>query len=46
VLDGVANIDSSWLMIRAGFLLEAERHALIGLARDGLAEHRIARRPL
>jgi hypothetical protein len=31
-------------MIRAGFLSEAERQALIGLARDGLAEHRIARR--
>jgi transposase len=31
-------------MIRAGFLSEAERQALVGLARDGLAEHRIARR--
>ncbi|MGZ3328117.1 MAG: helix-turn-helix domain-containing protein [Xanthobacteraceae bacterium] len=44
MLDGVANIDSSWLMIRAGFLSEAGRQALVGLARDGLAEHRIARR--
>ena len=31
-------------MIRAGFLSLAERQALVGLARDGLAEHRIARR--
>ena len=31
-------------MIRAGFLSEAERQALIVLARDGLAEYRIARR--
>jgi transposase len=31
-------------MIRGGFLSEAERRALIGLARDGLAEHRVARR--
>jgi hypothetical protein len=31
-------------MIRAGFLSEVERQALIVLARDGLAEHRIARR--
>ena len=31
-------------MIRAGFLSEAGRQALVGLARDGLAEHRIARR--
>jgi transposase len=31
-------------MIRAGFLSEAERQALVELARDGLAEHRIARR--
>jgi len=31
-------------MIRGGFLSEAERRALIELARDGLAEHRVARR--
>ena len=31
-------------MIRGGFLSEAERRALMGLARDGLAEHRVARR--
>ena len=31
-------------MVRAGFLSEAERQTLVGLARDGLAEHRIARR--
>jgi transposase len=31
-------------MIRAGFLAEAERRALVRMARDGLAEHRIARR--
>jgi transposase len=31
-------------MIRAGFLSDAERQALLGLARDGLAEHRVARR--
>jgi transposase len=31
-------------MIRAGFLSEAERQTLVGLARNGLAEHRIARR--
>src|SRR5260370_22175349 len=31
-------------MIRGGFLSDAERQALIAMARDGLAEHRIARR--
>jgi transposase len=31
-------------MIRGGFLSDAERRALTGLARDGLAEHRVARR--
>ena len=31
-------------MIWAGFLSEAERQTLVGLARNGLAEHRIARR--
>ena len=31
-------------MIRAGFLREAERRALIKMARNGLAEHRVARR--
>jgi transposase len=32
------------LMIRGGFLSDAERQALTAMARDGLAEHRIARR--
>ncbi len=31
-------------MIRAGFLSPAERAELIELARDGLVEHRVARR--
>src|ERR1700687_2455535 len=31
-------------MIRGGFLSDAERQALTAMARDGLAEHRIARR--
>ena len=31
-------------MIRGGFLSATDRQALIGLARDGLAEHRVARR--
>lgn len=31
-------------MIRPGFLSEEERRALVGVARDGLAEHRRARR--
>src|SRR3981081_3496930 len=31
-------------MIRGGFLSDAERQSLIAMARDGLAEHRIARR--
>src|ERR1700716_322364 len=31
-------------MIRGGFLSDAERPALTAMARDGLAEHRIARR--
>ncbi len=31
-------------MIRGGFLSADERQALTGLARDGLAEHRVARR--
>jgi hypothetical protein len=31
-------------MIRAGFLPAAERQALVGLARERLAEHRIAQR--
>src|SRR3981081_3494422 len=31
-------------MIRGGFLSDAERQALAAMARDGLAEHRIARR--
>jgi transposase len=31
-------------MIRAGFLTDVERRALVKLARDGLAEHRVARR--
>ena len=33
-----------WGMIRGGFLSVTDRRALIRLARDGLAEHRIARR--
>ena len=31
-------------MIRGGFLSAEDRRALTGLARDGLAEHRVARR--
>ena len=31
-------------MIRAGFLSDAERKALTRIARDGLEEHRVARR--
>ena len=31
-------------MIRPGFLSTAERGALTAVARDGLAEHRVARR--
>src|SRR5260370_1495255 len=31
-------------MIRGGFLFDAERQTLTARARDGLAEHRIARR--
>jgi transposase len=31
-------------MIRGGFLSSAERRILIGIARDGLEEHRVARR--
>ena len=31
-------------MIRGGFLSATDRRALIGLARDGLEEHRVARR--
>ncbi len=31
-------------MIRGGFLSDAERQALTAMARDGLAEHRVARR--
>jgi putative heme iron utilization protein len=31
-------------MIRGGFLSADERQALVELARDGLAEHRVARR--
>src|SRR5215469_15786314 len=33
-----------WWMIRPGFLSAAERSALIVVARDGLVEHRVARR--
>jgi transposase len=33
-----------WLMIRRNFLNAAERKELLGLARDGSAEHRTARR--
>ena len=43
-LDGMAEGDSAGDMIRGGFLSGNDRRALIGIARDGLAEHRIARR--
>src|SRR5450432_3199061 len=33
-----------WDVIRGGFLSTTDRQALIGIARDGLAEHRVARR--
>src|SRR5258708_20365649 len=33
-----------WLMIRPGFLSAAQRAPLIAVARDGLVEHRVARR--
>ena len=36
--------DSSGAMIRGGFLNSEERQDLTELARDGLAEHRLARR--
>ena len=36
--------DSAGGMIRGGFLSAEDRRALTGLARDGLAEHRVARR--
>jgi transposase len=44
VLDRSRELDSAVDMIRGGFLSEPERQALIGIARDGLEEHRIARR--
>jgi len=37
-------LDSGANMIRPGFLSTAERGALTAVARDGLAEHRVARR--
>ena len=37
-------LDSSWGMIRAGFLSPEDRCELIALARDGSAAHRLARR--
>src|SRR3984893_1328092 len=37
-------LDSGAIMIRPGFLSTAERGALTAVARDGLAEHRVARR--
>ena len=43
-LDGTAEIGIGWGIIRGGFLSVTDRRALIRLARDGLAEHRIARR--
>ncbi len=43
-LDGTAEWDSAGGMIRGGFLSANDRRALIGLARDGLEEHRLARR--
>ena len=39
-----ANRISVWGMIRRGFLSAAERKELLSWARDGLAEHRLARR--
>ena len=43
-LDGTAKGDSAGDMIRGGFLSANDRRALIGIARDGLEEHRVARR--
>ena len=42
-LDGTAEWDSAGDMIRGGFLSVTARRTLIRLARDGLAEHRVAR---
>jgi transposase len=43
-LDDIVEGDSAGDMIRGGFLSGRDRQALVGIARDGLAEHRIARR--
>ena len=40
----MAEWDSAGGMIRGGFLSAIDRRVLIGLARDGLEEHRVARR--
>src|SRR5271170_2880581 len=40
----MAKTDSVGRVIRGGFLLSKQRQALGGIARDGLEEHRIARR--
>src|SRR5208337_5443400 len=37
-------IDSSWNMIRAGFLSPPDRAALVALMRNGSAAHRLTRR--
>ena len=37
-------MDSTRVMIRGGYLSEADRRNLIELARDGTIEHRLARR--
>jgi transposase len=43
-LDWRAGIDSTFCMVRGGFLSANERRALVELARDGLAESRLTRR--
>jgi len=43
-LDGAAEWDSAGDVIRGGFLSSEDRQALIGIARNGLSEHRVARR--
>ena len=42
--DGTAERNSAEGMIRGGFLSASDRQILIGIARDGLEEHRVARR--
>jgi transposase len=43
-LDEMAEWDSAAGVIRGGFLSTKDRQTLIGIARDGLEEHRVARR--